>query len=168
MKGNFWLMLSCVYVVVCHNKDAEYKTNNTVFENHQNCRIFQFWHFPPIFGLLKVICLGTLNSTETFIPWIPWKTEFHRVCGKCTFHKFIYNKVSTYSMENRIPLCCRWIIDRRHSFHEFCGKMNSRKIIESKFPVELDLSFLDEITLKSWKSAFYLFSYTAMESCFPQ
>ena len=28
MKGNFWLMLflSCVYVVVCHNKDAEYKT----------------------------------------------------------------------------------------------------------------------------------------------
>ena len=71
------------------------------------------------------------NFTETFIPWIPWKTEFHRVCGKCTFHKFIYNKVSTYSMENRIPLCYRWIIDRRHIFRESCGKMNSRKQVSS-------------------------------------
>ena len=24
-------------------------------------------------------------------PQILWKTEFHRVCGKCTFHQFIYN-----------------------------------------------------------------------------
>ena len=34
-------------------------------------------------------------------------------------------------MENRIPLCCRWIIDRRHIFRESCGKMNSRKQVSS-------------------------------------
>ena len=29
---------------------------NTLFENHSKCIIwiFEFWHFPPIFGLLKV------------------------------------------------------------------------------------------------------------------
>ena len=34
----------------------------TVFENHPICRIwiFQFWHFPPIFVLLKLTCLVTL------------------------------------------------------------------------------------------------------------
>ena len=34
----------------------------TVFENHPKCRIwiFQFWHFPPIFDLLKLTCLVTL------------------------------------------------------------------------------------------------------------
>ena len=35
-------------------------TLNTVFENYSNCRIFHFWHFPPIFVLLKVTCLVTL------------------------------------------------------------------------------------------------------------
>ena len=30
--------------------------------NNQKCRIknFEFWHFPPIFGLLKMTCLVTL------------------------------------------------------------------------------------------------------------
>ena len=34
----------------------------TVFENPQKCRIwvFQIWHFPPFFILLKVTCLVTL------------------------------------------------------------------------------------------------------------
>ena len=34
----------------------------TVFENHPKCRIwiFEFWHFPPIFDLLKLTCLVTL------------------------------------------------------------------------------------------------------------
>ena len=34
----------------------------TVFENHQKCRIWslKFWHFPPIFDLLKLTCLITL------------------------------------------------------------------------------------------------------------
>ena len=34
----------------------------TVFENHSKCRIwiFQFWHFPLFFVLLKVTCLVTL------------------------------------------------------------------------------------------------------------
>ena len=34
----------------------------TVFENHPKCLIwiFQFWHFPPIFVLLKLTCLVTL------------------------------------------------------------------------------------------------------------
>ena len=35
---------------------------NTLFENYSKCRIwiFEFWHFPPIFVLLKLICLVTL------------------------------------------------------------------------------------------------------------
>ena len=34
----------------------------TVFENHpERCIwIFQFWHFPPIFALIKLACLVTL------------------------------------------------------------------------------------------------------------
>ena len=34
----------------------------TLFENCSKCRIwiFEFWHFPPIFVLLKVTCLVTL------------------------------------------------------------------------------------------------------------
>ena len=34
----------------------------TLFENDSNCRIriFEFWHFPPIFVLLKLTCLVTL------------------------------------------------------------------------------------------------------------
>ena len=34
----------------------------TVFENNPKCRIwiFQFWHFPPIFDILKLTCLVTL------------------------------------------------------------------------------------------------------------
>ena len=34
----------------------------TLFENYSKCRIwiFEFWHFPPIFVLLKVTCLVTL------------------------------------------------------------------------------------------------------------
>ena len=34
----------------------------TLFENYSKCRIwiFEFWHFPPIFDLLKVACLVTL------------------------------------------------------------------------------------------------------------
>ena len=35
---------------------------NTDFENYLKCRIsiFQFWHFSPIFVLLKLTCLVTL------------------------------------------------------------------------------------------------------------
>ena len=35
---------------------------NTLFENYSKCRIwiFEFWHFPPIFVLLKLTCLVTL------------------------------------------------------------------------------------------------------------
>ena len=38
------------------------RTRYTVFENHPKCRLwmFQFWHFPPIFVLLKLTCLVTL------------------------------------------------------------------------------------------------------------
>ena len=52
-----------------YNKEAcfflDYYWRNrsyTVFENHPKCRIwiFQFWHFPPIFVLLKLTCLVTL------------------------------------------------------------------------------------------------------------
>ena len=34
----------------------------TVFKNHSKCRIwiFKFWHFPPIFVLLKLTCLVAL------------------------------------------------------------------------------------------------------------
>ena len=32
----------------------------TVFENYSKCRIFEFWHFPPIFVLLKLTCLVKL------------------------------------------------------------------------------------------------------------
>ena len=37
-------------------------TRHTVFENHPKCRIwiFEFWHFPPIFDLLKLTCLVAL------------------------------------------------------------------------------------------------------------
>ena len=36
--------------------------SSTVFENHPECRIwiFQFWHFPPNFVLLKLTCMVTL------------------------------------------------------------------------------------------------------------
>ena len=39
-----------------------FRRKGTVFENHQKCRIwiFQFWHFPPIFDLIKLTCLVTL------------------------------------------------------------------------------------------------------------
>ena len=40
----------------------DWKTIPTMFKNHPKCRIwvFQFWHFPPIFVLLKLTCLVTL------------------------------------------------------------------------------------------------------------
>ena len=39
----------------------------TVFENHPKCRIwiFQIWHFPPIFDLLKLTCLVTLFDANS-------------------------------------------------------------------------------------------------------
>ena len=45
---NWILLVSCNYI--------------KVFENHLKCRIFvfQFWHFLPIFVLLKLTCLVTL------------------------------------------------------------------------------------------------------------
>ena len=44
------------------NNCTNHYNNSTVFENHPKCRIwiFQFWHFPPIFDLLKLTCLVTL------------------------------------------------------------------------------------------------------------
>ena len=35
---------------------------DTLFENYSKCRIwiFEFWHFPPIFVILKLTCLVTL------------------------------------------------------------------------------------------------------------
>ena len=42
--------------------DKGFFLNATVFENHPKCRIwiFEFWHFPTIFDLLKLTCLETL------------------------------------------------------------------------------------------------------------
>ena len=36
--------------------------NFTLFEKYSKCRIgiFKFWHFPPIFVLLKLTCLVTM------------------------------------------------------------------------------------------------------------
>ena len=38
----------------------------TLFKNYSKCRIwiFVFWHFPPIFVLLKLICLVTLYDSK--------------------------------------------------------------------------------------------------------
>ena len=38
------------------------KKRSTLFENYSKCRIwvYEFWHFPPIFVLLKLTCLVTL------------------------------------------------------------------------------------------------------------
>ena len=46
-------------------------TKATLDENHQKCRIwiFQFWHFPPIFVLLKVTCLVTLLGFQKSPKW---------------------------------------------------------------------------------------------------
>ena len=46
--------------MVCFNHSII--AGNTLFENYSKCRIwiFEFWHFPPIFALLKVTCLVTL------------------------------------------------------------------------------------------------------------
>ena len=41
----------------------------TVFENHSKCLILKFltfWHFPPIFVLLKVTCLVALTKMDQF------------------------------------------------------------------------------------------------------
>ena len=45
-----------------NNFIARSQVIRTMFENHPKCRIwiFQFWHFPPIFVLLKLTCLVTL------------------------------------------------------------------------------------------------------------
>ena len=68
----------------------------------------------------------SINSSIIKFPHILWKTGFH-----CAVDELLIE--GTFS----VNLVEKWIP-------------------ESKFPVELDLSFLDEFTLKSWKSAFYL------------
>ena len=60
---NFTNFSSLLMIYFCH---FCFKLKNfhklTVFENHPKCRIwvFQFWHFSPIFVLLKLTCLVTL------------------------------------------------------------------------------------------------------------
>ena len=52
----------------------------TLFKNYSKCRIwiFQFWHFPPIFVVLKVTCLVTLFDLKFQI----WKTPQNwTICG---------------------------------------------------------------------------------------
>ena len=51
-----------------------------VFESYSKCRIwiFQFWHFPPIFVLLKVTCLVTLFDLS-FGPFLAFLTNFCRI-----------------------------------------------------------------------------------------
>ena len=43
-------------------KGIYFLIKNTLFENHSKCRklIFEFWHFAPLFVLLKLTCLVTL------------------------------------------------------------------------------------------------------------
>ena len=43
--------------------------SRTVFENYSKCRIliFEFWHFPPIFVLLKLTCLVTLFDRKLHV-----------------------------------------------------------------------------------------------------
>ena len=59
-----------------------------MFENYSKCRIliFQFWHFPPIFVLLKVTCLVTLFDrklqNETFL----WFSNTVLCSGKSNLH----------------------------------------------------------------------------------
>ena len=44
------------------SRSSEVRVWSTLFENYSKCRflILAFWHFPPIFVLLKLICLVTL------------------------------------------------------------------------------------------------------------
>ena len=46
----------------CRSRNAKRFDDSTLFENHSKCRIsiFQFWHFLPIFVLLKLTCLVAL------------------------------------------------------------------------------------------------------------
>ena len=50
-------------------------------------------------------------------------------------------------MGNKIPLLNRRI-EGRHILHEFCGKLNSTELMESKFPVEFGFPGIDEFTLR--------------------
>ena len=62
----------------------------TLFENHPKCCIwiFEFWHFPPIFVLLKLTCLVTLFDSgfqklakmDHF--WHFWLTFVHSKCKR--------------------------------------------------------------------------------------
>ena len=54
----FKLNNSKVSILVCNI--------NKWFENHPKCRIwiFEFWHFPPIFVLLKLTCLVRLFDSK--------------------------------------------------------------------------------------------------------
>ena len=60
-KFYFWLLTTWKLSL---KKIADFRMFgfDTLFENYSKCRIcfFEFWHFPPIFVLLKLTCLVTL------------------------------------------------------------------------------------------------------------
>ena len=73
------------------NFQASMSTLYTLFENYSICRIWilAFWHFPPIFVLLKLKCLVTLfdrklhffkNSPKWTISWYFWLSFIHSKC----------------------------------------------------------------------------------------
>ena len=71
---DFW---NCILIDVIHIERSEL----TLFENYSKCRIliFEFWHFPPIFVLLKLTCLVTLfdRKLQVFKNSPKWTIFWH-------------------------------------------------------------------------------------------
>ena len=59
-RSFFVILVQCVPTSLLSSSEA------TLFENYPKCRIwiFEFWHFPPIFVLLKLTCLVTMFDTK--------------------------------------------------------------------------------------------------------
>ena len=70
---SMWHFPFCIFVHIgrCYEQN-----NVTLFANYSTCRIciFEFWHFPPIFVLLKLTCLVTLfdRKLQVFINLPKW------------------------------------------------------------------------------------------------
>ena len=75
--------------------DKEITINQcTLFENHSKCRIwiFEFWHFPPIFVLLKLTCLVTLFDR---------KLQFFKNSPNWLFLAFLNSKCKRSSLRSQ-------------------------------------------------------------------
>ena len=121
-----------------------------LFENYSNCRIWilEFWHFPPIFVLLKLICLVALFDCKlqvfkNFPKWI-----IFGIFNELLSTQFV--KVARFARNVEWDYFC--------DFQTPCFIKKFENALNSTFkPWNMALQVRHRLKLKKFRSSFFSF-----------